>query len=100
MSHQQVSTYPSSDVDLAFLVDDAVQASAIEDTLSEAAGKELQGLALFDVFRSNQLEKGARSLAFSLRLQAADRTLTDEEVGVVRQRCIDAVESSHSATLR
>jgi len=100
MSYQQVSTYPSSDVDLAFLVDDAVQASAIEDTLREAAGKELQGLALFDVFRSNQLEKGARSLAFSLRLQAADRTLTDEEVGVVRQRCIDAVESSHSATLR
>jgi phenylalanyl-tRNA synthetase beta chain len=100
MSYQQVSTYPSSDVDLAFLVGDAVQASAIEETLREAAGKELQGLALFDVFRSSQLESGSRSLAFSLRLQAADRTLTDEEVGVVRQRCIDAVESSHPATLR
>ena len=100
MSYQQVSTYPSSDVDLAFLVGDAVQASAIEDTLREAAGKELQGLALFDVFRSHQLESGSRSLAFSLRLQAADRTLTDEEVGVVRQRCIEAVESSHPASLR
>jgi phenylalanyl-tRNA synthetase beta chain len=100
MSYQQVSTYPSSDVDLAFLVGDSVQASAIEETLREAAGKELQGLALFDVFRSSQLESGSRSLAFSLRLQADDRTLTDEEVGVVRQRCIDAVESSHPASLR
>jgi phenylalanyl-tRNA synthetase beta chain len=87
-------------VDLAFLVEDSVQASTIEDTLRQAAGEELHALALFDVFRSDQLEGGSRSLAFSLRLQAADRTLTDEEVGVVRQRCIDAVESSHPATLR
>ena len=100
VSYQQVSSYPSSDVDLAFLVNDAVQASTIEDTLRKAAGEELQGLALFDVFRGNQLEGSSRSLAFSLRLQAADRTLTDEEVGVVRQRCIDAVESLHPATLR
>tara|TARA_B100001167_G_C16749459_1_gene295396 strand:- start:445 stop:1299 length:855 start_codon:yes stop_codon:yes gene_type:complete len=99
-SYEPVSAYPSSDVDLAFVVDDSVQASTIEDTLRQAAGEELHALALFDVFRSDQLEGGSRSLAFSLRLQAADRTLTDEEVGVVRQRCIDAVESSHPATLR
>tara|TARA_B100000959_G_scaffold173717_1_gene181861 strand:+ start:1708 stop:4080 length:2373 start_codon:yes stop_codon:yes gene_type:complete len=99
-TYEPVSAYPSSDVDLAFLVEDSVQASTIEDTLRQAAGEELHALALFDVFRSDQLEGGSRSLAFSLRLQAADRTLTDEEVGVVRQRCIDAVESSHPATLR
>ena len=41
-----------------------------------------------------------RSLAFSLRLQANDKTMTDEEVGAVRQRCIEAVESTHQAMLR
>ncbi len=99
-TYEPVSTFPSSDVDLAFLVDEEVQASTIEATLRHAAGVELQALQLFDVFRSEQLDEGYRSLAFSLRLQAKDRTLTDEEVGAVRQRCIDAVETSHKATLR
>ncbi len=99
-AYEPVSTFPSSDVDLAFLVDEEVQASTIEGTLRDAAGDELQALRLFDVFRSGQLDEGYRSLAFSLRLQAKDRTLTDEEVGTVRQRCIDAVETSHKATLR
>ena len=82
------------------MVAEEVQASAIETTLRDAAGEELQSLRLFDVFRSEQLDEGARSLAFSLRLQANDKTMTDEEVGAVRQRCIEAVESTHQATLR
>jgi len=98
--YQPVSTFPSSDVDLAFVVAEEVQASAIETTLRDAAGEELQSLRLFDVFRSEQLDEGARSLAFSLRLQANDKTMTDEEVGAVRQRCIEAVESTHQAMLR
>ena len=99
-AYQPVSTFPSSDVDLAFVVAEGVQASQIEMTLRNAAGEELQSLHLFDVFRSEQMDEGVRSLAFSLRLQAKDRTMTDDEVGAVRRRCIDAVESSHSATLR
>ena len=95
-----VSTFPSSDVDLAFLVENQVQASEIEATLRKAIGEELQSVRLFDVFRNDQLESSSRSLAFSLRLQAKDRTMTDEEVGKLRQRCIDAVEGSHKATLR
>ena len=100
VSYQPVSTFPSSDVDLAFAVGEQVQASEIEMTLRKAAGEELQSLQLFDVFRSDQLDEGVRSLAFSMRLQAKDKTLTDEEVGVVRQRCIEAVESNHPASLR
>ena len=98
--YQPVSTFPSRDVDLAFAVGEQVQASEIEMTLRKAAGEELQSLHLFDVFRSGQLDEGVRSLAFSMRLQAKDKTLTDEEVGVVRQRCIEAVESAHPASLR
>ena len=43
---------------------------------------------------------GRRSLAYALRFQAPDRTLTDAEVGEARTRLIDAVESAHGATLR
>ena len=50
---------------------------------------------LFDVFRSDQLGEGRRSLAYRLRFQADDRTLTDAEVARVRQAVIDEVQSTH-----
>ena len=98
--YQQVSRYPSSDIDLAFEVDDAVPASAVERCLREAAGDLLARLSLFDVFRGAPVGDGSRSLAFTLRFQAADRTLTDAEMVDVRRRCIDAVEGSLPASLR
>ena len=95
-----VSLYPSSDVDLAFEVDDATSAAEVEATIRAAAGSLLVDLALFDVFRGEQVDAGARSLAYGLRLQADDRTLTDEEVAALRQTVIDAVEADHPARLR
>jgi phenylalanyl-tRNA synthetase beta chain len=95
-----VSRYPSSDIDLAFVVADAVPAGAIRQTIRSAAGDLLATLALFDVFRSDALPPGSRSLAFTLRLQAPDRTLTDDDVAAVRTGVIDAVESTHGATIR
>ena len=51
-----------------------------------------ESVALFDVYRGPGVQEGQRSLAYRLRLCADDRTLTDEEVGRVRQDCIEAVE--------
>jgi phenylalanyl-tRNA synthetase beta chain len=98
--YRPVSVYPSSDVDLAFEVDDAVPASAIEAALRAAAGDHLAALRLFDVYRGPGIAAGHRSLAYSLRLDALDHTLTDQEVAEVRRRCIEAVESAFPARLR
>jgi phenylalanyl-tRNA synthetase beta chain len=98
--YRPVSVYPSSDIDLAFEVDDAVPATAIEATLRASGGGHLAALRLFDVYRGRGIAEGHRSLAYSLRLDAPDHTLTDDEVAEVRRRCIEAVESAHPATLR
>ncbi len=98
--YRPVSRFPSSDIDLAFVVPDGVPAAAVEATLRGAAGELLGALRLFDVYRGPGVPDGARSLAFSLRLQAIDRTLTDAEVGEVRASTVAAVERAHGATLR
>jgi phenylalanyl-tRNA synthetase beta chain len=98
--YRAVSVYPSSDVDLAFEVDDVVPAGDVEATLADAAGERLASLRLFDVYRGPGIAEGRRSLAYTLRLDAPDHTLTDVEVATVRDRCIEAVESRHRATLR
>jgi phenylalanyl-tRNA synthetase beta chain len=99
-AYEPVSRYPSSYIDLAFVVPDEVPAGAVRATITRAATPLLASLRLFDVFRSDALPPATRSLAFTLRLQAADRTLTDDEVGEVRRTVIGAVESAHAATIR
>jgi phenylalanyl-tRNA synthetase beta chain len=94
------SPYPPSTIDLAFVVAEDVPAAALAATLRDAAGGLLEEVRLFDVFRSDALGEGRKSLAFTLRFRAPDRTLTDDEVGEVRGRCIDAVAREHHGELR
>jgi phenylalanyl-tRNA synthetase beta chain len=98
--YRPVSRFPSSDIDLAFVVDDAVPATSVEATIDAAAGELLVRVGLFDVFRSEPMGEGRRSLAYALRLQAQDRTLTDADVTDVRERVIAAVREAHGAELR
>ena len=95
-----ISRFPASDIDLAFVVDDSTPAAAVEERLRGAGGELLVDVRLFDVFRGPQLGERKRSLAYRLRFNALDHTLTDEEVGEMRSRCIEAVQSALPATLR
>ncbi|MCC6435733.1 MAG: phenylalanine--tRNA ligase subunit beta [Acidimicrobiales bacterium] len=98
--YRRVSRYPSSDVDLAFVVPEPTPAADVARALRKGAGALLAELTLFDVYRGDRVAAGSRSLAYRLRFQAPDRTLTDAEVAEVRQRCIDAVTSTVPAQLR
>lgn len=98
--YKQVSRYPSSDIDLAFVVPDTVPASDVVVTMRKAGGALLKSADLFDTFRSDAIGGDSRSLAYRLRMQADDRTLTDEEVADVRQQLINAVTKKHKAELR
>ncbi|HEY4929802.1 MAG TPA: phenylalanine--tRNA ligase subunit beta [Acidimicrobiales bacterium] len=95
-----VSRFPSSDIDLAFVVPEEVPAGSVEATLSSVGGDLLESVVLFDVYRGDTLDPGTRSLAYHLRFCALDRTLTDEEIGTLRSHLITAVEQAHRATLR
>ena len=72
----------------------------VERVIRAAGGDLLSSVELFDVFRGDPVADGRRSLAYTLRLQAPDRTLTDDDVASLRQRIIDAVESGLPASLR
>jgi phenylalanyl-tRNA synthetase beta chain len=94
-----VSRFPSSDIDLAFEVPDAVSALDVERTLAEADPL-VWSVQLFDVYRGAPVADGARSLAFAVRLQAVDHTLTDGEVAEVRARLIESAAAAHNTVLR
>ena len=92
--YHHISRYPSSDLDLAFEVSDSVAASTIATVIREAAGPLLVGLSLFDVFRGHPVPESHRSLAYRLRLQAPDRTLTEEDLSGIQRTVVDGAASA------
>ena len=98
--YRPVSKYPPSDVDLAFVVPESVAAAQVERALRASAGSLLADIELFDTYRGAGVPDGSRSLAYRLRFQADDRTLTDAEVAAARQKCIDETSRRTGAVLR
>ncbi len=95
-----VSRFPSSDVDLSFVLDDATPAAALESALRTSAGELCESVRLLESYRGPGIPSGGRSLTYRLRFCAPDRTLTDADVAGLRAACIAAVESGLPATLR
>ena len=90
------SRYPSSDLDLAFALADDVPAERLDRAIRQGAGDLLVSLELFDVYRDERIGDGRRSLAYRLRLQAADRNLTDADVAAVRTKVVTAASKLHA----
>jgi phenylalanyl-tRNA synthetase beta chain len=95
-----VSTFPLAKEDLALVVDAEVPAQDVFDAVRDGAGELLEDLRLFDVFTGEQLGEGKKSLAFSLRLRAQDRTLTAQDAVAVREAAVASAAARVGAELR
>ena len=65
------------------VVDEDVEVGQIEKIIEKKARKVLEEAKLFDVYRSEKIGEGKKSVAYALKFRVPDRTLTDEEVNVV-----------------
>ncbi|MFA1544046.1 phenylalanine--tRNA ligase subunit beta [Actinomadura monticuli] len=95
-----VSSYPVATQDVAVIVDSAVPAADVESALRDGAGSLLEAIRLFDVYTGEQVGEGRKSLAYSLRFRAPDRTLTAEEASQARDTAVAAASERTGAVLR
>ncbi|MBN9734248.1 MULTISPECIES: phenylalanine--tRNA ligase subunit beta [unclassified Pseudonocardia] len=95
-----VSAFPPVAVDVALVADESVPSADLADALTAGAGELLESVRLFDVYTGDQVGAGKRSLAFSLRLRAGDRTLTSEEANTARDAAVAEATSRYGAALR
>ena len=61
---------------------------------------QLESLNLFDVYTGDQVGEGRKSLAYTLRFRAPDRTLTAEEVSAARDAAVAEAARQTGAVLR
>ncbi|MCF8011377.1 MAG: phenylalanine--tRNA ligase subunit beta [Clostridiales bacterium] len=92
--------YPGTNRDLAVVVAEDILARDVFRLIRKAGGELLRDVKLFDVYKGNQVSEGCQSMAFSLKFQAADRTLTDEEVNERISSITSILQKEFDARLR
>jgi phenylalanyl-tRNA synthetase beta chain len=95
---QPVSRYPAVEHDLAIVVDGETPAAEVEAILRRS--RLVTDVRLFDVYQGDQVPEGKKSLAYRVRYQALDHTLTEEEATKARQGQIAQLEHLLKATVR
>ncbi|WP_096189656.1 phenylalanine--tRNA ligase subunit beta [Evansella halocellulosilytica] len=100
LRYTQIPRYPAVDRDIALVVDESVIAADVERVIVELGGNLLTSISLFDVYQGEHLERGKKSLAFSLRYQDPEKTLTEEDVSSVHEKVLSGLEQQIGATLR
>ena len=98
--YEGLPRYPSVERDLAFVIQAAVPVQDVVALIQKGGGPLLQEVNLFDVYQGKQVGEGYRSLAFALRFQAPDRTLTDDEVNGYLEAIVQLLTEHTGATLR
>lgn len=95
-----IPKYPAVERDIAMVVDEEVEVGQIERIIEKKAKKILEEVKLFDVYRSEKIGEGKKSIAYALKFRVPDRTLTDDEVNVVMKEILDGLEKDVHAELR
>ena len=95
-----LSAYPLATQDIALVVAADVAAADVAAALTAGAGGLLEDVRLFDVYTGAQLGAGNKSLAYTLRLRAPDRTLTAAEATAARDAAVAEAARRTGAVLR
>jgi phenylalanyl-tRNA synthetase beta chain len=98
VQHKPQSRFPAVIQDIALLVDESVPAARV--TRSIAGSALVAEARLFDVYEGAPLPEGKRSLAYEVRFQSLDKTLTDQEVADARNRIVRRLQHEYGAELR
>ncbi|MBA3301409.1 MAG: phenylalanine--tRNA ligase subunit beta, partial [Thermoleophilaceae bacterium] len=91
VTFEPVPAYPPLVQDIAIVMAFDLPVRDIAEEIRGAAGALLASVAPFDVYRGEPLAEDERSVAFRLRFQSLERTLTDEDVAGVREAIATAV---------
>ena len=101
MGHvKPIARFPLVTRDLALVMQDAQPVGPVMEAMAQAAGKMLENISMFDVFRGIQVGLGNKSVAFSLAFRAEDHTLTDDEIQRLMNKVLKVCKEQFDAEIR
>ncbi len=95
-----VPVYPAIARDMALVVDARVSHADILGVIRENAQKDLEKIELFDIFESEAIGSGRKSMAYSVTYRSHTRTLTDEDANAYHDQVKDALRRELDVAIR
>ena len=92
--------HPSMTRDLSIVVDAGLPAASVRGTIRANAPATLVQVREFDRYEGKGVPEGQVGLSIRLTFRDRDRTLTDAEVQQAVEAIINALSTTHAATLR
>jgi phenylalanyl-tRNA synthetase beta chain len=92
--------FPATTRDFSFVCDEALEVGTLQAVMSNAGGKLVESVNLFDIYRGPQIGENKKSVSFRVTLRAADRTLTVEEAEKAASKILSALEKELGISLR
>ena len=100
VKYSAISKFPCVNRDLAVIVAEDRSVGNIIASIENVCGRDLEDVALFDVYKGEQIETGYKSLAFSLKFRSVERTLAEAEIQSMMLSVIDRLKTDFDARLR
>lgn len=86
-----IAKYPAVTRDLSLVVPHAVLTGQIEEIFDQRGGNILESYQLFDIYEGAQIEKGFKSMAYSLVFRAHDKTLGENEISAAMKKIMNGL---------
>lgn len=96
----EISKFPAIRRDMAAEFDESVRFGDISAELRRAGPAILRDVTVFDLYRGEGVQKGKKSLAFSVLLQDTHKTLTDAEAEKAMTELRQILQEKFNAKLR
>lgn len=99
-TYRPVSKFPVVSRDLAMIIDKAIPYSEIEQQIESLRINKLKGFKMFDLYESDKLGKGKKSIAMSFSFVDQEKTLTDKETDKLMSQIIQRLDQKLKAQIR
>ncbi len=99
-TYRDIGKFPAVTRDLAFVCDEAVAVGQLESVIVKYAGKNLESLRVFDIYRGQQVGEGKKSVAFKLVLRHPEKTFTDVESDKIISKVKNGLERELGISIR
>jgi len=97
---EDIPKFPAVHRDLAIIVPSQLQYEEVKRSVLKLRINQLEEIRLFDVFESEKLGVGKKSMAISLTFLDKEKTLTDKEIDGMMNKIIVALEKDLKAEIR
>jgi len=100
ISFEEIPKFPQVQRDLSVIVNKSISYKSLEESIKKINIPKLKEFKLFDVFESEKLGTGKKSIAINFTFSDKEKTLTDEETDSMMNRIITSIEKNTTAEIR